>query len=282
MADMSAEMAFLQSLQSGEAGAYGEQPQQTAPPVEDDDEEDYDPSNLIPDTTPYDPEAVPEVAPQSPVQPTPSQPASEAPSRVTSANPDAKQQVKPPRTMGGFVVDDEDDEEEPPVSKQTTAQGAVGSEKGSSHTPERSVSQTPVNALPSSSSNVPIQNASAAQDQTGVSGVSNGASNGAAAHTAPVPTDSPSTLNQSQQIQAAAIPAPGQGAPQTAFAPSTKARLPQDRIGILEDRVAEDPRGDIESWLTLIGEYRRRDKLEEARATYQRFFKIFPTAVSLQ
>ena len=111
MADMSAEMAFLQSLQSGEAGAYGEQPQQTAPPVEDDDEEDYDPSNLIPDTTPYDPEAVPEVAPQSPVQPTPSQPASEAPSRVTSANPDAKQQVKPPRTMGGFVVDDEDDED---------------------------------------------------------------------------------------------------------------------------------------------------------------------------
>ncbi|KAK8175072.1 half-A-TPR repeat-containing protein [Phyllosticta citrichinensis] len=280
MADMSAEMAFLQSLQSGDAAAYGngednEQPEQTQPPVEDDDE-DYDPSNLIPNEAPYDPEA----APQASEQPTPSQSASEAPSRVASANPDANQQVKPPRTMGGFVVDDEDDEEETPVAKQTTTQGAVGSVKGSSHTPERFVSQTPVNALPSSSSNVPIQNASAAQDQTGVSGVSNGASNGAS-HTAtdPTSTDSPSNVNQSQQAQAtAAASAPGNGAPATTFAPSTTARLPQDRIGILEDRVAEDPRGDIDSWLNLIGEYWRRDKLEEARATYQRFFKIFPTA----
>jgi cleavage stimulation factor subunit 3 len=66
--------------------------------------------------------------------------------------------------------------------------------------------------------------------------------------------------------------------PATASLP--KARLPQDRVGILEDRIAEDPRGDIEAWLNLIEDHRRRHKIDDARALYNRFFKVFPTAVS--
>lgn len=272
MADMTPEMAFLQSLQSDVAAAFGnggelqqqqqqDEPQQDDPqqaaPAEDDDE-DYDPSALMPDTSAYDPSAPP--MPQQPEQstPTPSQPASQAPSRTASAIPDQKTQAKPPRTMGGFVVDDEDDEDESPVAKAAGAQGVKVSAPGSTHTPERSVSQTPVNALPSSS-NVPIHKA--AQDQ-GVSGVSNGAQSA-------LPADSAASVNPSSQTFAAAQP------------PSSKARLPQDRIGILEDRIQEDTRGDLDAWLNLLGEYRRRDKLDEARAVYARFFKVFPHAVSL-
>ena len=60
-----------------------------------------------------------------------------------------------------------------------------------------------------------------------------------------------------------------------------RARLPQDRIGILEDRIQEDPRGDMEAWLSLIDEYRKRGKLDEARTTYDRFFVVFPAAVRI-
>ncbi|KAI4255224.1 MAG: hypothetical protein L6R42_006835 [Xanthoria sp. 1 TBL-2021] len=57
-----------------------------------------------------------------------------------------------------------------------------------------------------------------------------------------------------------------------------KARLPHDKIGILEDRTREDPRGDMDAWLELISEYRKRNKIQEARATYERFFLVFPAA----
>jgi cleavage stimulation factor subunit 3 len=59
-----------------------------------------------------------------------------------------------------------------------------------------------------------------------------------------------------------------------------RARLPHDRVGILEDRIKEDPRGDLDAWLSLISEHRKRNKLDDARAVYERFFKIFPSAVS--
>ena len=58
-----------------------------------------------------------------------------------------------------------------------------------------------------------------------------------------------------------------------------KARLPHDRIGMLEDRIKEDPRGDIEAWLGLIEEQKKRAKLEDARSVYERFLVVFPFAV---
>ncbi|KAL8716739.1 MAG: hypothetical protein Q9225_005956 [Loekoesia sp. 1 TL-2023] len=68
---------------------------------------------------------------------------------------------------------------------------------------------------------------------------------------------------------------------QNETAPATvipKARLPHDKIGILEDRIQEDPRGDMDAWLSLIDEYRKRGKIDEARTTYDRFFVVFPAA----
>lgn len=60
-----------------------------------------------------------------------------------------------------------------------------------------------------------------------------------------------------------------------------KVRLPHDRIGILEDRIKEDPRGDLDAWLNLIGEHRKRGKLEDARKAYERFLGVFPSCVSV-
>ncbi|KAL9044994.1 MAG: hypothetical protein Q9214_001910 [Letrouitia sp. 1 TL-2023] len=66
--------------------------------------------------------------------------------------------------------------------------------------------------------------------------------------------------------------------PSSVSTAASRARLPHDRIGILEDRIKEDPRGDIDSWLSLIGEHRKRGKLDDARNVYERFFSIFPSA----
>lgn len=60
---------------------------------------------------------------------------------------------------------------------------------------------------------------------------------------------------------------------------NTKSRLPTDVVGMLEDRVKEDPKGDVEAWFALIEEQRRRHKIEDTRSTYERFFEIFPQAV---
>ena len=57
-----------------------------------------------------------------------------------------------------------------------------------------------------------------------------------------------------------------------------KARLPHDTVGILEDRIKEDPVGDIAAWLDLIKEHRQRGKIDDARSVYDRFLIQLPSA----
>ena len=57
-------------------------------------------------------------------------------------------------------------------------------------------------------------------------------------------------------------------------------RLPQDKVGQLEDRIALDAR-DADAWLALIGEHQAKGKINDARSTYERFFKVFPDLVYL-
>jgi len=111
-------------------------------------------------------------------------------------------------------------------------------------------------------------------------------SNSAVSSAAPTPT--PESPQQPQinmaptsvaQQPAEAAPAPQVASPPVVVLP--KARLPHDRIGILEDRIAADERGDLQAWLELIEEQRRRGKLDEVRKVYDRFFEVFPMAVSM-
>ena len=273
MADMEAELAFLKSLQSDLTGGYsnGKQGQQHLPTDEEDEEEDYDPSNLMPETDyPSRPlQAGSEGSSASESAQSPSKAATPSNQKPAEAPVPAKQ----PRTMGGFVVESEDDEDElPTVRPKAVGSALLNVARGSSDTPRRSLSQTPNNTLPST--NVPLH--SAAQDQ-GVSGVvPTGVTDtvpnvaavipnqGASAHETLKPSQAP-TLSQTANAAATSLP---------------KARLPHDRVGILEDRIAEDPRGDMDAWLSLISEHRKRNKFDEARAVYDRFFKVFPSAVS--
>ena len=55
-------------------------------------------------------------------------------------------------------------------------------------------------------------------------------------------------------------------------------RLPQDKVGQLEDRIALDAR-DADAWLALIAEHQAKGKISDARNTYERFFKVFPDLV---
>ncbi|KAJ8121153.1 hypothetical protein ONZ43_g2328 [Nemania bipapillata] len=62
---------------------------------------------------------------------------------------------------------------------------------------------------------------------------------------------------------------------------NTKLRLPADVVGMLEDRIKEDAKGDIEAWFALIEEQKRRHKIEDTRNTYERFLEIFPQAAEV-
>ncbi|KAH8673308.1 CFIA complex component Rna14 [Xylariales sp. PMI_506] len=63
--------------------------------------------------------------------------------------------------------------------------------------------------------------------------------------------------------------------------PGFKAHLPADATAILEDRIKNDPRGDLDAWLALIDEHRRRNMINDARAVYERFFEVFPQSAEI-
>jgi len=54
---------------------------------------------------------------------------------------------------------------------------------------------------------------------------------------------------------------------------------PVDVVAVLEARIAEDPRGDMDAWVRLIAERRSRHKAEDIRDVYSRFVKVFPQSV---
>ncbi|KAH7018311.1 uncharacterized protein B0I36DRAFT_37791 [Microdochium trichocladiopsis] len=102
---------------------------------------------------------------------------------------------------------------------------------------------------------------------------------------APAPVTVPTTAIPRQSSPSVAHPQnpamQPSGQPNTGSAPAMSERLQNDTIGLLEDRVKEDPRGDMDAWKTLIQEQQRRNKIEDARAVYERFFAVFPQAAEI-
>lgn len=93
---------------------------------------------------------------------------------------------------------------------------------------------------------------------------------------------SDSTVKPSEMLPAPSVVDTRPSMREDAATPSSaapKARLPHDKIGILEDRIKEDPRGDLHAWQNLINEHKKRGKLEDARIVYERFLVVFPSAV---
>lgn len=97
---------------------------------------------------------------------------------------------------------------------------------------------------------------------------------------APQPSGSAPPQNPGEETDdmargASAVPAPT-GAP----AAQAAAPIGVDPIALLEARVKEDPRGDMDAWLSLIANHRRRNNMEALRDVYNRFVGVFPQAVS--
>ena len=90
---------------------------------------------------------------------------------------------------------------------------------------------------------------------------------------------SPPTANSAPpSLSPPATTAPARN-PLASLQSAKRKRLPQDKVGQLEDRIALDAR-DADAWLTLIREHQTKGKISDARNTYERFFKIFPDLVS--
>ena len=183
-----------------------------------------------------------------------------------------------PRLKGGFVIEDEDEE----VEEDEVKDGDVYDSADGMETPITAAVAAPQNSLNSTDSpHVSIQGGVRASQRA--SSISNGASHVVSSSTAvpngdALPRDSTATPAHSlpnNQVKTVQTPS-NAGIPASAF---PKARLAHDTIGILEDRIKEDPRGDLEAWISLLSELRSRNKKDEVRRVYDRFFKQFPLAV---
>ena len=183
-----------------------------------------------------------------------------------------------PRLKGGFVVEDEDEE----VEEDDAKDGDVYDSADGMDAAVTMAASDPQNSLNSTDSpHVSIQEGDVASQKP--SNVSNGASDLVPSTTAvqngdALPRDSTAIPAQSlpyTQVKKAQASS-NAGTPISAV---PKARLAHDTIGILEDRIMEDPRGDMDAWLSLIDELRSRNKKDEVRSVYGRFFKRFPLAV---
>ncbi|KAJ5674104.1 RNA-processing protein HAT helix [Penicillium macrosclerotiorum] len=289
MADEEAEQAFFQA-QVANADAADPVPTEEEPADVDDDDDEYDPSKTLDEE--YQPSArefqddEEDLPDDSTLNPTVSSDidtvaaanapiASQNPSRTESQRstpvPPAGASVQPQtRTIGGFVdeEDDEDDKEEadyePPAALEVDEANAMPMTLSEDPSSGNAIQNT----LPDVSSQPAVHSAASVPDVANSS-------------YSPVPVSNidPSASGPTQwalhdaSLQNSTVPTPVPDSPS-----ASRGRLPHDRVGILQDRVDEDPRGDIPAWLELISEHRSRNRLDSAREVYERFLKLFPDA----
>lgn len=253
------------------------------------DSDDYDPSNTLQDQysaslsdskqspnlpsnpASYDPSS-PNEAPL-PQDPTPGHQADrQSPPPDQSQPPSGAPAQQNTKTIGGFVVEDEDEDDkgdtdyEPPAV--LGAEGAEGADAARQQPLSGNADQA--TSTPDVSLNEP------AQDPASSRNVSNSSYSPASKNAAPGQSVYGSQALQAENAQESAAPTPTPDP-----SPTSRGRLPHDRVGILEDRIQEDPRGDTAAWLELISEHRSRNRIDNARETYERFLKVFPLAVSM-
>lgn len=188
-------------------------------------------------------------------------------------------QPQAPRIVGGFEVDDDDEEEDSQDDgeNEVDVYDPAAAVEADVSTP--TLDQTPINRQSQS----PIERNGitpvSAQPVGSPAGVSS--SHVQSGFSFPS-TDADTSAQAAPEIRAPASPTPlpsnVNGSISTA-APRFS-RLPHDTIGILEDRIKEDPRGDPDAYLDLIQEYKNRNRPDDVRATYDRYLAVFPNDVS--
>ncbi|KAI9728344.1 MAG: mRNA 3'-end-processing protein rna14 [Chrysothrix sp. TS-e1954] len=184
-----------------------------------------------------------------------------------------------PRTVGGFLVDDDEDDSGMPEQavEADGPNGLLDVEDPSSNAPERSaIPSPPTTQTAQSNGDVPEQ--ANAQDHDPADFVPNGIADDVPLASVPTVDDSKDLGAVESSKDVPAVQVPSAASPKENVKPLPRARLPQDKIGMLEDRIKEDPKGDLDAWMTLINEYKRRNKVDDVRATYNRFLEVFPTS----
>jgi len=247
MAEMSGEDAFLASLGGEKYSAQNVQ-SRSSEEEEEEEEDDYDPSSFLP--------------------------SKDDPSQTAESQPTHK-----PATIGGFIAEDsdEDDDDDEGTTSNITGAVDVASIKSPSQALAGSVSQTPL------STNAQMYNT--ASEPPASHPVAN---DGDAEHhpstlsaTTPAPAYDGAindNVGQAVSLQNNGTTSRPTSTFQTAL---PKARLPQDVVGQFEDRISDDPKGDVDAWLGLIAFYKSKNKYDEVRKVYARFFEVFPMAVSI-
>lgn len=213
------------------------------------------------------------LSPTSASHPLPPRPTSVDPSATISA-PQAAIPVSVPRTRGGFEIDDDEEDEDNEETKDEVdvydpSAGFDVDVDVTTPAPEQTAidSNTQSPAQENGITPLPVQT-------SGDLGASSSALPAAEPSYNPVEAATPSVADT--QIQATLSRSQVNGF--SAALPKT--RLAHDVVGILEDRIKDDPRGDTEAYLELISELKSRNKQDEVRTIYDQYLKTFPLDVS--
>ena len=253
--------------------------------ADDADSDDYDPSFTAEDPLgePLPFQTSDQITVQSPLDahPLPPKPTAQLGSLtpLDSAQTTPATTFNPPKMRGGFEVDEDDSDAEEENTKDTpqiyeSADGAEG------HDAVFTPSDVPVDSPPSAKKANGVALTAQSQD------ASNSASTAVSSAALLTSTASPQRAATVTPVPATVdTPVQTSSAPENVtnhLAPAlSKGRLAHDVVGILQDRIEDDPRGDIEAWLALIEEYKSRNKQDDVRKTYDDFLNVFPICVSL-
>jgi cleavage stimulation factor subunit 3 len=203
-----------------------------------------------------------------------------------------------PRMKGGFELDDDADEDEEERGDQDSAAVYEPDDgRADTHVLDQDMDVAEDNAATpaqhdalDSTSKTPIQPNGLAHIPAHTNGVNleapgsvpspNATNNALSPQRASTVTPMQTITGSAADVAPASLLVNTSNASNAPFASAVpKGRLAHDVVGILEDRIKEDPRGDVLAWLELIDELKRRNKQDEVRRLYDRYFEVFPLAV---
>ena len=213
------------------------------------------------------------LSPTSASHPLPARPDSAASSTTSKSNQTQPPVPVPaPRTRGGFEVDDDEEENDETADGQDELDVYEPADAFDVDAATPAHVQTPIDRT--SQSPQRENGITTAPDQP--SGSPSGAPSSA------LPSGAVNVVVEAPTEQI--TPKPAQVSPSRSDVngslPVPKTRLAHDVVGMLEDRIKSDPRGDPDAYLDLISELKSRHKQSEVREVYDKYLKVFPHDVS--
>lgn len=168
-----------------------------------------------------------------------------------------------------------------PASVTAAPAPALSPQMAANQVPLRPSPQRAAKKKPRTAGGFLVGDSDSEDDEPSVPAASSGLAPGAASQPS-VPQTSPQHTVTAKQASVLSSNAPAHLANAAAAAPAEGAdsSAPVDKVAQLEDRIRQDPRGALEAWLALIAEHRSKNDVEGARQAYERFFTVFPQAVS--